>query len=160
MPRSSPVARWTKTSTAPLRTYRAASPPRTIGWLAPTDMRSPWASIAVSTVSGTRHQLFVQAVDGDQLFVRPPLDDLTVVEDDDLVAVADRRQAVGDDHTRAAPPPQVGVHLLLGDGVEGARGLVEHDDARVRGEHPGDLQPLPLPAREVAASLGQAMAEA
>ena len=44
----------------------------------------------------------VEAACREQLGVRAPLDDLAVVHDEDLVGVADRREAVGDDERRAA----------------------------------------------------------
>ena len=49
-----------------------------------------------------RHQRGVLAAQREQLLVGAALGDLALVEDDDLVGVADRRQAVGDDERRAA----------------------------------------------------------
>ena len=83
----------------------------------------------------------------------PALDDLPLVQDDDLVAVADGAQPVGDDQAGAAPPAQVVVDALLGRGIQGAGRLVQHQDAGGQRQRPGDLQPLALPAAEVLAAL-------
>lgn len=45
------------------------------------------------------------------------------------------------------------VDVELGERIEGARRLVEHEDARVAGQRPGDRQSLPLAAAPVPASL-------
>ena len=75
-------------------------------------------------------------------------------EHDDLVAVADGAQAVGDDQAGASPAPEVVVDDGLGLGVQRAGGLVEHQQARVADQRPGDLQALPLAAGEVPGPLG------
>ena len=46
--------------------------------------------------------------------------------------------------------------IALGLRVEGAGGLVEHEQLRVAGQGPGDLDALALPARQVAAALEDA----
>ena len=61
----------------------------------------------------------------DQLVVGAALHHSPRVQDDDLVAVSDRRQPVRDDQARAASPAQVVVDDPLGLGIERARGLVE-----------------------------------
>ena len=81
----------------------------------------------------------VAALDGDAL-----------LEDDDLVAVADRREAVRDDQAGAAAGADVLVDRLLDQRVEGARRLVHDQDRRVAGERAGDLEPLALAAAPVA----------
>ena len=79
-----------------------------------------------------------------------PLDDLALVQDDDLVGVADRRQPVGDRERR---PPlgealELGLHGVLGLGVKRAGGLVEHEHRRVAQHRAGDRHALLLTARE------------
>ena len=44
----------------------------------------------------------VAAAEREELLVRAALDDLAVLEDEDLIGAADRRQAVRDDERRAA----------------------------------------------------------
>ncbi len=61
------------------------------------------------------------------------LNDPALVQDDDLVAVPDGGEAVGDDQAGAAPPAQVPVDELLGQGVEGAGGLVQDEEAGIEG---------------------------
>ena len=82
------------------------------------------------------------------------LDDAPAGQHDDLVAIADGAQAVGDDQAGAAPTAEVVVDDGLGLGVQGAGGLVEHQQAGIADQRPGDLQPLPLAAGEVPGSLG------
>ncbi len=77
------------------------------------------------------------------------------VEHEDLVGVADRRDALGDDeHGGVGDPrrergPQPGV----GGEVERRERVVEHVDLGSDDERPGDRQPLSLSARHVGAAL-------
>src|SRR5262245_59304635 len=105
-------------------------------------------------LSSIEHQPVGASRDGEKLFMRAALGDLPTVEDDDLVAVADRAQAVGDDDARAAAATDAGVDRGFGGAVERARGFVEDEDARVVDEAAGDLEPLPLTAAEIRARLG------
>ena len=57
---------------------------------------------ARATSESARDQRGVAAAEREQLLVGAALGDLALVEDDDLVGVADRREAVGDDDRRAA----------------------------------------------------------
>jgi len=102
---------------------------------------------------GRPHQVGIAARHVAQALVRAPLDHRAPVEHDDLVAVADRAQAMGDDQARAPAPPQVVVHPPFGGRVEGGGGLVEHQDRGVAGQGAGDGQALTLAAAEVAAIL-------
>ena len=63
----------------------------------------------------------------------------TVVEDEDLVGVADGTQAVGDDKRGAAlhQPAEGDLKAGLGEGVDRAGRLVEDKDAGVRDEGAG-----------------------
>ena len=65
--------------------------------------------------------------------MRALLDDAAVLEHDDQVGVADRREAVRD-HEGGAAGEQAAespLDLALGADVHGRRGLVEDQDARV-----------------------------
>ena len=87
--------------------------------------------------------------DGEELVVSSALHDPAAGKDDDLVAVADRREPVGDDQAGATAPAQVVVDDHLGLRVERACGLVEDQEAGVADQGPGDLQPLALAAGEI-----------
>ena len=85
--------------------------------------------------------------------MRPALDDLSPVEHDYLVAVADRTEPVRDYKAGAAATPEVVVYDALRRRVKRAGGLVEDQQRRVADERPGYLQALALAPAEVAASL-------
>ena len=82
--------------------------------------------------------------------MRPLLDDLAVLEDDDQVGVADRRQAVRDDERGAAvqEPPQRVLDLALRADVDRARRLVEDQDPRVGEQRTGERDELALAERQ------------
>src|SRR5689334_4394411 len=82
--------------------------------------------------------------------MRAALHDLAPFQDDDLITIADRAQAVRDDQTGTATPPEVVVDDLLGDGIEGAGCLVENQKCRVGCQRTGNFQTLALPAAQVA----------
>src|SRR5579862_3216074 len=67
----------------------------------------------------------VEAVRRQQLLVRSLFDDQAVLENDDQVGLANRRQPVRDDECRAAvqEPPQSDFDLALGADVDRARRL-------------------------------------
>ncbi len=97
-----------------------------------------------------RHQPGILAARiGDQLVVRATLHDSAAGEDDDLVAVADRRQPVRDDQTGAAAPAQVVVDDPLGAADRARWSPRRESGGWVAHERAGDLQPLPLAAREI-----------
>ena len=81
----------------------------------------------------------------------PDIADLALLEDEDLVGRDQRREAMGNDDQRPAggDARNVGVDDRLAFGVEGARRLVEDEDARIDDQRPGDGQPLALPAGKV-----------
>ena len=74
----------------------------------------------------------VEAAGGEQLGVRAALDDPAVVDDEDLVGVADGRQPVRDDDRRTSGQSgrEGPLHRDLRLGVEVGRRLVEDDDPR------------------------------
>ena len=77
-------------------------------------------------------ELLVEPALAEQLRVRAALHDPAVVDDEDLVGAAHRREAVGD-HDRGPALQRPVERLLDGElrlGVEVGRGLVEDDDAR------------------------------
>src|SRR6202035_4769600 len=79
------------------------------------------------------------------------VDQPALLQHRDLVAVGERREAVGHDHHRAAPrdPQQVGVDQSLAFRVKRACCLVENQDARIGDQRARDGEALLLPAREV-----------
>ena len=87
--------------------------------------------------------------------MRPALDDPAVVEHDDLVGVADRREPVRDRDRRAAlgEPVERLLDGALGLRVEGARRLVEHEHGRVAQDRARDRDALLLAAGEAVAAL-------
>ena len=86
----------------------------------------------------------------EQLVVRALLDDPAVLEHDDQVGVADRREAMSDHERRAAgeQPPERALDLPLGADVDRRRRLVEDQDPRVGEERARERDELPLPERE------------
>src|ERR1700761_5718813 len=113
------------------------------------------AGLAVQAASsassaGSGGQFGVAALSGQQAGVGARFDDVTVVENDDLVRVADGGQPVRDGDR--GPALGKGVERLLhgpfGLGVEGAGRLVQDQDARVPEQGPGDRDPLLLAAGE------------
>src|SRR5439155_9692198 len=89
---------------------------------------------------------------------RAALDDLTVLEDENLIRAADRREPVRD-HERRAPAPQRLQAVLnhrLALAVEARRRLVEDQDLRVGENRARDRDALPLAAREAHAALADA----
>ena len=89
--------------------------------------------------------------------MRSLLDDLPVLEHDDQVGVADRREPVGDDERRAAvqQAAQRALDLPLGADVDRARRLVEDQDPRVGEQRPCERDELPLAEREPRAALAE-----
>src|SRR2546427_10542053 len=87
---------------------------------------------------------------GHELIVRSPLHDAAALHHDDLVAVADRAEAMRDDEARTATPPEIVVDLLFDRRIERARRFIEHKDARITDKRAGDLQSLSLATAEVA----------
>src|ERR1041385_577961 len=100
-------------------------------------------------------ELAVAAAEGDELVVRPALDDLAVLEDEDLIGALDRRQAVGDHERRSttAQGAQAVADHRLALAVEARRGFVENEDSRVGEDRAGDGDALALAARELDAPL-------
>ena len=82
--------------------------------------------------------------------MRPLLDDPAVLEHDDQVGVADRRQAVRDDEGGPAvqQAPQRLLDLALGADVDRARRLVEDQDPRVGEQRAREGDELALAERQ------------
>ncbi len=96
---------------------------------------------------------------------RPLLDDAPVLDDEEAVGHDHRlERVVGDDEHRPLELGQVsaqgGPHVEAGTRVEGGQGLVQEQDAGVRGQGAGQGDPLRLTSRELAGTavgqLGQA----
>lgn len=92
---------------------------------------------------------------GHEFFVAASLDDLAVLHDDDLIAVADGGQPVGYDHAGTAPAFDIVHDLFFHKGIQGAGGLVHDQNRRVGDQRAGDLQTLALPAGHIITALCQ-----
>ena len=101
-------------------------------------------------VGGRLEQPAERPVTSGQPATRPLLDDATRLEDGDLLGPLGRREAVGDEDAGAPrdQPVRGPDHSGLGDRVHAGRGLVEHDDAHVAHEQPGERHELLLARRE------------
>ncbi len=75
--------------------------------------------------------------------------DFTLFENDDFVTVSNRAQAVGDDNTRTAAPPDVFDHVVFSLGVQGARRLIHNKDRWIVSKRPCDLESLSLAATHI-----------
>ena len=100
-------------------------------------------------------EVVIEALLGKQLVVCPPFVDLTVVDHQDLVCLADGAQAVGDD--KAGPSLHQAQHrfldVLFSARVYAARRFVQDKDAGIGKNGAGDGQQLSLALAEVAGSL-------
>src|SRR5262252_7486387 len=94
---------------------------------------------------------------GVQGLVRTTFDSLTVVQHDDLVAIADGAKTMRHNEAGTAAALQIVLDGLFRRRIERTGGFVEHEQARIADEGAGDLQPLALAAAEIAAALLDAM---
>src|SRR3954466_720400 len=97
----------------------------------------------------------VEALPPEQLVVGALLDDPAVLEHDDQVGVADRREPVGDDEGGSVGEEDAErvLDLAFGADVDRGRRLVEDQDSWVCEQGPGQGDQLALPEREPAAAL-------
>ena len=101
-------------------------------------------------------ELVIKAFLGQKGFVIALLDETAVINDEDLVSLADRAEAVGDDEG-GAPGHQAQQRILnmdFGARVDAARRFVEDEDARIGQHGAGDGQELALALAEVVPLLG------
>src|SRR5919197_1290275 len=98
-----------------------------------------WAKIRVAG-----NEPRVVSSEPEELVVRALFDDLAAVEHENLIGVADRRQPVSDRNRRPVLGEAVERLLdgALGLRVEGARGLVEHENRRGAGNGSRDRDAL------------------
>src|SRR5688572_52508 len=99
-------------------------------------------------------QVGVAALPRHELLVRAVLDDAAFVEDDDLIGVPHRREAMRDQDRDAVMRQRAEVleDLRLGLGIHRGRRLVEHEDLGTRAhERACERDALPLAARELLA---------
>ncbi len=115
--------------------------------------RRPRGTSAVGVHLG--QDLGVERGRGEQLGVGAVGHDAAALEQDDPVGQADGRQPVGHDQRGAAlhEHAQGVVDLLLHLDVDGAGGIVEHQDGRVDEQGPGDGDALALAPRQRVAAL-------
>src|SRR5207247_4020572 len=104
----------------------------------------------------------IEAVAREELLVRSGLPDLPVVHDEDPIGAEDRREPVRDDE--GGPSARQGrdrsLQPSLGLRIDGARGLVQHEDPRVPREAPREGEELLLAGREVPSALAHLAAVA
>ena len=110
-----------------------------------------------STSQPSRRRATCRARAREQLVVRALLDDLAVLEHDDQVGVADRREAVRDDERGPAvqEAAERALDLALGADVDRARRLVEDQDPRVGEQRARERDELALAEREPRAALAE-----
>src|SRR5206468_3876264 len=103
-----------------------------------------------------------RSVDREQLVFAAALDDLSVLDDEDLVGPPNRREAVGDDDRRAAlqEPVERLLDQYLCRAVDVRRGLVEDEDARICQQRACDRDELPLACRQPRTALADVVVEA
>ncbi len=94
--------------------------------------------------------------------MRALLDDAAVLDHEDLVGGADRRESVRDDDRRPAGERlgQCCLNRRLGGGVECGGCLVEDDDPGLSQQKPRDRQPLTLTTGQSVAALADHGVEA
>eukprot|EP01139_Manchomonas_bermudensis_P019579 Amastigsp_a676973_61.p2 type:complete len:755 gc:universal Amastigsp_a676973_61:2472-208(-) len=113
--------------------------------------------VVAAALELARHELFVEAVGGDELLVRALLDNTPLVDDDDKVCVPDRREPMRDDERRAPAGLDHSIDCLLDQmlalRVERRGCLVEEQQPRVEHECPRNRDALPLPAAETHTAL-------
>jgi hypothetical protein len=92
---------------------------------------------------------------GDELAVCAALDDPAVVDHEDAIGLLDRAQAVRDDEGRSTLEQALErlLHDHFGGRIDGAGGLVEHEDARVGEERAREADELALSEAHVGAAL-------
>jgi hypothetical protein len=72
--------------------------------------------------------------------------DLPFIHYDDFIAIANGGQPVGYYDTGYAPVLYGLYKLILGFGIQCGSSLVQNNNPRVLGQHPGDFYSLPLAA--------------
>ena len=111
--------------------------------------------ICIQALVISRKYPLVQVTALHQLLVRSLIDDLAAIEHEDPVCPADLGQAVGDEQGRAALKHSFDgtLDLVLGGAVDGARRVVQDQDARIRQQRARNSDALTLAARESHAAL-------
>ncbi|MNI60926.1 hypothetical protein D3C73_1161670 [compost metagenome] len=97
--------------------------------------------------------LIVKALAVHQLFMRSPLGDLPVLDDENGIRFPDRAEPVGNDE--AGPPLHQRPHRLLdmqlSPRINAASGFIQNQNRRIGQHGTGDRQQLPLALAQVAA---------
>lgn len=84
--------------------------------------------------------------------VSTPLNDFARREHNDLVAITNGAEPVGNDDARAAPPAKVVIEAVFRQRIEGTRRFVKDKDARIDSKRSRNLESLPLASTKVSAS--------
>src|SRR6185436_16111225 len=79
--------------------------------------------------------------------------DFAVIQYNDLVAVPNRAEPVGNDQTGATAAAKIVIDDLFGDRVQGAGGFIQNQQRRIADQRPSYLQALSLAAAEITACL-------
>src|SRR5208282_5905447 len=100
-------------------------------------------------------EIVIAAAHGVEFFVGAVFDNLSLLDDQNLIGAADRRKPMRD-HERGAPLHQVGKTLLnqlLRFRVETGSGFIENQDARFRQNGAGYRNSLPLSSGKLYSAL-------
>src|SRR5882762_10884262 len=125
------------------------------------DTSSSYSALERVSVRDSFHldaiQVGIDAAGGQQFVVGALLRDTAILQDDDLVGIADGAQAVsnGDDGAPLHEAFERLHHQPLRLGVERRSGLVEDEDGRVADDRARDADALPLATGERLASFAQ-----
>src|SRR5215470_16064198 len=85
--------------------------------------------------------------------VGAPLRDSPAVQNDDLVAVPDGTQAMGNDQASTSPAAKAVLNELFHARIQSAGGLVQDQNAGIRSQRPGYFQTLTLSSAQVSPRL-------
>ena len=89
--------------------------------------------------------------------MRAAVDYIALIQDDDLIAVADRGKAMCNDDAGDAARNDRIDDFIFGPGIKGGGGFIKNDDSRILRKDAGNFNPLALTAGEVAAAFNQHM---
>src|SRR5262249_39125658 len=84
------------------------------------------------------------------MFMRAALNHLSRIENDDLVAIADRAESMRNDYAGTLTSTNVTVDIALGLRIKRTRRFIENENRRITGECPRNLETLALSTAQVA----------
>ena len=83
--------------------------------------------------------------------MRATLNDLSMIEDDDFIAIPDGTQAMSHNDAREASSAKVVIDGLLRHRIESGGGLIQNANRRILGQGSRDFDALTLTSAEVPA---------